>query len=268
MISFDQLLSAYAAQNEGRHKVFAPPEWSQGRTLYGGMSAALCQVAAEAVLGDAKLPLRSGMFCFVGPAGGNLTGEADMLRRGKSTAIVEATLRTEQGIGTRAILALGAGRESQISQSEIPMPDVPAPLDCPWLWGREPDRENIESFPANFHFRRAGGLPPLQKADRGELLLWVRHHKPANTHPMAALLAIADAPPPASVTMFSEWGPISTMTWSVEVLQTDIDVRDNWFLIRTVAEHTENGYSSQKMYIWDETGRPVIAARQNVTIFV
>ena len=267
MITFDELIASFADHQNGVHKAIAPQEWSQGRTLYGGMSAALCQVAARQIVGD-ETPLRAAQFCFVGPAGGNLTGDAELLRRGKSTAIVEATLRTEQGIGTRAILSYGKSRESRIAQDTLKMPDVPPPSDCPWLWGKEPSRENITSFPANFDSRRAGGHMPLSEQADGELLVWVRHHRSAESDQTAALLALGDVLPPACVTMFAEWAPISTMTWSMEILADNIEVKDRWFLFKSVAEHTTDGYSSQAMYLWDEAGNPVIAARQNVTIFV
>ena len=42
----------------GAFHLAAPPAWSQGRTLYGGMTAALCFEAALRLL-DTDIPLRS-----------------------------------------------------------------------------------------------------------------------------------------------------------------------------------------------------------------
>ena len=49
----------------------APPSWSQGRTLYGGMTAALAWAAAGRAFPDLP-PLRSVQAAFVGPAAGRL----------------------------------------------------------------------------------------------------------------------------------------------------------------------------------------------------
>ena len=265
MTGFDELIGAFTARGEDGHKVTAPPAWSQGRTLYGGMSAALCYIAARHDV-DADIPLRSASFCFVGPAGGDLTGTAEVLRRGKSTVISEATLKTEQGIGTRAMLVFGAPRESKINQSSLPMPDVPAPEACLPLWGERSGQG--PHFAKNFDYLIAGGHRPMSGGKNGELLVWVRFRETVASDPMTGLLALADSLPPAAITMFTEGAPISTITWSMEFLEESVDVGDNWFLFQSIADHTVNGYSSQAMYLWDSKGRPVMTARQNVTIFI
>ena len=63
--------------------VEAPESWSQGRTLYGGITAALCHEAALR-MGDAPPPLRSAQLAFIGPAGGTLRLGPQLLRQGRS----------------------------------------------------------------------------------------------------------------------------------------------------------------------------------------
>ena len=43
---------------------------------------------------------------------------------------------------------------------------------------------------------------------------------------------------------------------------------DGWCLLRSTAETIGEGYSTQDMMLWDAAGRPLIAARQNVAVFV
>ena len=66
MTSFTELLYGIQSDADG-HRVSAPSAWTQGRTLYGGLSAALC---LEAVARDhPDLPqLRSAQIAFVGLA--------------------------------------------------------------------------------------------------------------------------------------------------------------------------------------------------------
>ena len=57
-------------------------DWRQGRTLFGGLSGALCLEAAKREFIDLP-PLRSAQFALVGPASGKIMVRLSMLRRGK-----------------------------------------------------------------------------------------------------------------------------------------------------------------------------------------
>jgi acyl-CoA thioesterase len=103
-----------------------PDDWRQGRTTYGGLSAALCLEAALSAVPDAP-PLRSGQFAFVGPAAGELSIRTEVLRRGKSTLFMGVDLVGEQGLATRAILTFGAARQSRLAHLDLPAPATVAP---------------------------------------------------------------------------------------------------------------------------------------------
>jgi len=62
----------------------------QGRTTYGGLSAALCLKAAEGLAEGAAL--RSAQIAFVGPVGGDVRIKTDVLRRGKSAVYINAVM--------------------------------------------------------------------------------------------------------------------------------------------------------------------------------
>src|SRR5690606_6594214 len=67
----------------------APEDWGQGRTLYGGMTAALAYEAVKRAHGELA-PLRSAQFSFIGPATGRLRFTSTLLRRGRSSTIIAA----------------------------------------------------------------------------------------------------------------------------------------------------------------------------------
>ena len=75
-------------------EIDAPDAWSQGRTLYGGMTAALCHEAARRRI-DAQAPLRSAQFLFCGPATGRLRLQSQILREGRSTRAIARAHRDE-----------------------------------------------------------------------------------------------------------------------------------------------------------------------------
>lgn len=58
-----------AARTEGDGTIYTiTEEWMQGRTTYGGLSAALCLAGTLSAHADLP-PLRSAQVAFIGPAG-------------------------------------------------------------------------------------------------------------------------------------------------------------------------------------------------------
>jgi acyl-coenzyme A thioesterase PaaI-like protein len=180
MTAFSTLMSQLADAPDGS-TLTVTEDWAQGRTLFGGISAALCatvgqQKAAEG-REDGAPPLRSGQFAFIGPASGPLRLSAEVLRRGKSTVFVQADLFGEAGLAARALLTFGAARPSAIDDLDLTAPATVAPDDCPPLHGRSGSGPN---FIANFEIRPADGVAifsrEAREADnRPDLLLWARH---------------------------------------------------------------------------------------------
>ena len=260
MTTYSDLIAGLAQTPTG-HTAHVTDDWKQGRTTYGGLSAALCLEAAGRTLPEAP-PLRSAQFAFIGPAAGPLRLSTEILRRGKSTIFVQADLHAEAGLATRAILTFGAARESLVSHSDLPCPAVAAPEDCEPFF----PKGGGPGFAGQFEVRMAGGARPLS-GQPPEYLLWIRHRDPT-ARSVAALVALADTPPPPAMTLFPKFGPISTMTWSLDVVDLPAADDDGWRLLRSTAQTIGDGYSTQDMMLWDAAGRPLIAARQNVAVFV
>jgi hypothetical protein len=68
--------------------------------------------------------------------------------------------------------------------------------------------------------------------------------------------------------MVKQPGPISTMTWAIDMLTDTIATNDGWWMVRTTADAAAGGYSSQTMTVWNAAGQPVMASRQNVAMFL
>lgn len=231
-------------------------DWKQGRTLYGGISSALCLAAALRSIDSLPL-LRSAQFAFVGPAAGELRIIPSVLRRGKSTVFASVDLFGETGLATRAMLCFGAPRQSSLSVSTTEAPRVARPADCP-------------------PFVHAGGNRPafldqFDTADAGggtvEFLLWARLRHSSGIDQALAATLLADIPPPAVTARFGGGAPASTMTWQVDYLQSAPADDDGWRLVRSRAESAGAGYSSQAMEVWTQAGARLIAGRQTVAVF-
>lgn len=261
MTAYTDLIAAVGATESG-FSAFVSDDWKQGRTTYGGLSAALCVEAAQRTFSDAP-PLRSAQFAFVGPAAGALSIQVRPLRQGKSTLFVAVDLLGEQGVATHGVLTFGAARPSTLSYGEVPSPAVAPPEACESFFPE--NRQGAPHFSSQFEVRKAGGTRPLAGGDP-EYLLWIRHRDPA-ARSLSALVALADMPPPPAMALFHAFAPISTMTWALDIVGLPSEDDDGWRLLRTRAETVGEGYSTQEMQLWDRIGRPLVLARQNVAVF-
>jgi acyl-CoA thioesterase len=229
-------------------------EWSQGRTAYGGVSAAIALAAAKAAFPDLP-PLRSAQIAFVGPLLGEVDAKPALLRRGKNSAFVDVTVSGAGGIGLRALFLFMADRDSSLNFRSLPAPDVA--FDAA-----------TAIDPANFAegFLRNFDVLPWDRSP-GTIRAWRRLKPRDGLDPEIELLCIADALPPAAMSLIDGWGPISTTTWQLNLLAPP-DTREGWWLLEAVILDARDGSSSQTMTIWNREGAAIATATQSVALFV
>lgn len=257
---YSELIAGLKRGTNGRIEATITDDWLQGRTTYGGLTAALCLEAALELVTD--MPVRAAQVAFIGPVGGDIVISPSVLRRGKSSAFVSVDLVSEGGLMARCIFTFGAKRESKLSQTSRSCPQVPAPDACPSFFG-----ERRPNFSRNFNIRLAAGNGPMTGAEHGDMTVWLRHKDEGALWNPTTLLSLADAPPPAAMSTFTEPAPISSMTWMAEFLTDEITTTEGWFLAHHEAQATRDGYSSQSMRLWNRSGDPVMIGRQTVAIF-
>lgn len=259
MDSFDSIMAAIRPDGDG-WSAYGPADWMQGRTLYGGVSAAIALRACELAVPDLP-PLRSAQIAFVGPVPQDLRVQTSVLRRGRSVTYMGADILDDGKVVLRAMFAFGAARQSKYLAEAPHAPACPRPDDSPEFL-----RGHRASFMQNIDQRLAGDLRPLAGAARGDLMLWVRHNQPVSPG-MATMVALGDALPPACYTRFTEPVVLSSATWGFELLEPELVTGTGWHLLRSVDDNIEGGYSMQSMRMWSEDGRPILCGRQAVAIF-
>lgn len=248
---------AAAEPVEGGFRTTIPEDWKQGRTAYGGLSAALALHAAMQAEPDLP-PLRSAQVAFIGPLAGEVTVTATKLRRGRNAAFIQADLVCEAGLGFRATFVFMAPLASAIAHDTAPreMRQPPAP-DAELYTG--PD----DFFTGNFNF-----LDLKQGTGPAEWLRWARLRARDGLHPMVELMAIGDALPPAAFKLLeNRHAPLSSLNWQINLTAAEPATTDGWWLLHARAEMARDGYSSQRMAIWNAAGEPVAEAMQGVAIF-
>lgn len=255
MTSLTDILAA-ATPVDGGFATEIPANWLQGRTAYGGLSAALALDAAKRLADDLP-PLRSAQIAFIGPLSGEVKVTATLLRRGRNAAFVQSDIVSEAGLGFRATFVFMASRDSAVSHDAAQLaPIASPPADAKLYVG--PDN----FFTGNFEF-----FDP--KADLGpaEWLRWGRLREREGLDPMVELMAIGDGLPPAAFKLFEKLTPLSSLNWQINFLDPAPVTRDGWWLLGATSDRAQGGYSSQQMTIWNADGAPVAEAMQAVAIF-
>lgn len=238
-------------------------DWLQGRTTYGGLSAALCVAAAQQELGLSQ-PLRSAQFVFLGPVAGQVRLKLARLRTGKHSTFMAVDLTGEDGLAVRATLVFGASRPGTQPVRRVLAPPAESPDTCPDFFVGD----GAPAFTRHFEAKQAGGSVLVSGAVEPTFLVWARHRDPAATGSLAALVALADMLPPPALALYERLVPISTITWALDFPGGDIPAFAHaWYLLQASAEALVDGYSTQSMALWDSDGIARLISRQHVAVF-
>ena len=258
---------------DGRAEVSFRDDWSQGRSVFGGLVTAAGLRAMRSLVAPERQP-RSIMVSFVSPvATEDATIETRVLRHGKSITQTEARV-VQNGQDCAVVLAVfGADRQSSIAVSPALSPRVKDPTDSPPL----PIIPGlIPNFIQHFDIRWAIGQRPYSGADSSEIGGWCRLVDPDTTADgdrdreadEEAILMLVDAWPPAVLPMLSGFAPGSSVTWSIDFVAPlpRESTRDWWFYqARALAAH--GGYAQTEATLWAPSGHTAAVSRQLVAVF-
>ncbi len=261
-MEFGELLHSLSSDPAGGWRTEVPPDWTQGRTLYGGANAALAAQSARRLDEDLG-PLRALQIAFIAPAAGELTYLPSVLRRGRSVSFVGVDCHAGSGLAARAVLTYGASRASDLASSRVSPPPVPEPEACPEL-----SLERAPSAPAFFQhmdLRFAAGSALMSGADPS-FSLWVRHRDASGLDAESGAVGIADALPPAVLASATVFRPASSVTWSVDFVAPLPDP-GGWYLLSTSSDHVADGYSLVALSCFDAERRLVAVGRQTQAVF-
>ena len=239
-----------------------PEDWHQGRTAYGGFSAALALSAASRQCGPGLPPLRSASISFVGPLYGPVELRARLLRQGKNATWASVEVLRDAAVALSANFVFMGPVDSTLRLNDCPAPEgLIAPEDAVVVQ-LTPDQPMV----VRHHFDQRFALPPAP-GPQPEVCRWVRLRRPEGLDPAVALLLMGDLTPPAVLPLLGRKVPASSMIWQVNFLTDRPETRDGWWLVRSRATYAANGCSSQIMELWNADGEPVMAAMQSVAMF-
>jgi acyl-CoA thioesterase len=253
-------------QNQHSAELSVTENWTQGRTLYGGISASLVYQAALGLV-DSDKKLRALNTHFIGPieADSPFTIKVEKLREGKSTTVVRGDIFQNEKIALSALVTFGIDRESEIQIDNLIEHQMEKPLKASFM----PIIPKITpNFIGNFEMAKVLGDWPITGSKQSVLHGWMRFKQPPVLFTDAHLVAIIDMWPPTVIQMLSYPAPASTMSWNLEFIYPHRAFKnDEWFAYQASTRQASSGYAHTEANIWDESGALVAISRQTVAVF-
>jgi acyl-CoA thioesterase len=258
---FSEILTSMVEEG-GVWTAHVPDGWLQGRSVFGGLQAAL-GVRAMRELVPEETPLRVVQTTFVAPVpAGTVRVQARRLRTGKNVSHLEA--RLVDGDATLAIVVgvFGRGRPSRLRV----LPERPRVEAAPSI-----DLVHVErvtpNFAQHFAFRwLRGGLPFTSSTLRENVVeVSMRDDGPTSAE---HVLAIADSIPPIALSFLDAPARGSSLTWTLEMLAESLkELPLSGFRLDAEIVAGRDGYTSQSVTVWGPSGEPVALSSQSMVVF-
>ncbi|TMM46163.1 acyl-CoA thioesterase [Qipengyuania marisflavi] len=235
-------------------------DWLQGRTLYGGATALIAYTAAIRAFPDLP-PLRAAQIAFVAPAGPEMELRRDIVRQGRNVVQVRSEIWCEGRCALTAFWLFGTARDGNASHEAARLTPFPAPATDsePMMTGKGP-----AFIQNNFELRRAQdtsgpGEPVVRR--------WARLTDHGALDPVSELILLGDVLPPGAMRAMQRPGPISSINWSFNLIDTAPATQDGWWLAENACQQASGGYSAERLRLWNADGAQMLDGQQCVAIF-
>jgi len=243
-----------------------PKSWSQGRTTFGGLSAALVYEAIRNKTEPQRV-LRSMTTNFVGPlfTGVEFSIDVKVIREGKSTSVVEARLKQDNKDSLVILACFGLPRDSRVrvdADSRInlrPAKKSKIPFHIPKI---------MPNFLQHISLDIVEGGMPYTGQKSSKYSGWMRFKKQPYEINDAHIIALIDAWPPSVLQMVKGIKPASTLSWNLEFIHPHLKIQpDEWLAYESNTRQAGDGYAHTEANIWNTQGDLIAISRQVVTIF-
>lgn len=243
-----------------------PKDWSQGRTVFGGVSAGILCKALSPLVKPSHV-LRSFTTQFVGPLtpGDAFSIQLEKLREGRNVSQFIAKIVQNGNICVLSQACYGVGRESSISVDNTHAHSMPVPTKAKFI----PQIPKVTpKFLQHFDLSIDDGGLPFTKSKKDFYHGWMRFKKPPATIEDAHILTMIDAWPPTLLQLLRWPAPASTVSWNVEFIHPHRPVSgEDWFAYQVHTKQAAAGYGHTEATIWDKDNEVIALSRQTVAVF-
>lgn len=264
MTSFDDLLQQITESPTLTGLTFSE-DWCQGRTAFGGISAAMLICAMKkAILKDRRILSLS--TNFVGPLEPNIPFEiqVEILREGKSASQVLGKIVQNDQV---CVIAQGCFAQKRDSRIKVPVTKVCslAPVQVNRILPYQPGV--MPAFFQHVALNPQQGALPFSNATSSHLGGWMKFKETAEHMTELHVTALTDAWPPTLLQQFSKPAPASSMSWYIEFIDEITLDADSWLGFEAVTHHSAHGYGLEDANIWSQDGKLLAISRQTVAVF-
>ncbi len=241
--------------------------WAQGRSLFGGLNAALILSHIEGQTGFTDKELRTVNIHFCAPITSEqeIRIECQVLSQGKSVFQVQGQLLQDGEVKTSILACFSAPRNSTIVVKHAPL--VPALLPqqakrFPYIPGVIPD------FIQHMDLRFTSKAMPFTNSENSTMSGWMRMEEKPSEVSDAAIIAMIDAWPPAVLPMMKKPAPASTITWNIEFIHPRDSIKaEDYLYYQCQTIQAESGYAHTDGKIYHPNGQLLALSRQLVAIY-
>ncbi|PVZ65450.1 acyl-CoA thioesterase [Pelagibaculum spongiae] len=270
-MQFDQYLNQ--AREGGAQQIAA--SWGQGRTTFGGLSAAITlesisSIEAKAENGGKRL-LRSLNVNFCGPLMVEQPFELEhqLLSEGKSISQRTGQAIQNGRVVTQVVACYGASRDSDIAVQAERISLIEQGVVGP---GQGTKLGYIAGVTAEFvqhiDFSLIKGGFPFSDCQETVMEGWMRFSSAPDEFHDSHLAALIDSWPPVVMQMMKRPGPASSVSWNLELMQPLPKIEpEEWLFYQAVIKQAANGYAHTDSRVYKADGTLLALSRQLVTIY-
>ncbi len=263
-MTFSEVLDSIAPAEPNVWSARVDESWLQGRAIFGGMVAALCNEAMRRLVPHTR-PVRAVEVTFAGPAvPGEVRLEAQILRIGKAVTIAQGRASSEGQIVAQTTGIYGDSRSSALHYGPTAAADVPR-VDT--LRDVDMTRPGRSAFSRHFGMRWAQGASSFSGSSISTSKAYVRHAG-SGVFTESHLIALCDSIPSPSLQMLKTPAPASSLIWTLEFVRPHFEFPiDAWWRLDTSADAAHDGYVNQSGMIVNPDGEVAAFSRQLVTVY-
>lgn len=243
--------------------------WGQGRTLFGGLSAALVYKKISQDISSDR-PLRSISINFSGQALAEVPFSIteQVLSNGKSISQINGQLIQNDRVVTQVCACFGIERESEIEISAAKVKLLEQGNNKPfgYMKGLTPE------FVQHFEFEYCKGQFPFSNSPSNELAGWMRFKESGEYFTESHLIALIDAWPPTVLQKLKTPAPCATVSWNLEIVQPisllSYSLKANdWLYYEADIKQAHHGYAHTEAKIYASDGTLLALSRQLIAVY-
>lgn len=257
---FEEILS----QSRESSRLTLPDSWAQGRTIYGGLSAALLCDSMSRTTDRSLRYLKTG---FLKPLVAEKPFEilTRTVSEGRTLKVSSADIIQDDVVRVTSQAHFVAPLDSSIEIDTFNAPEL-KPFDCA-------DAVVLKSPPAPaciryFDIRVTTDSVPFGGGNTPELGGWMRFQDAPEQFSAAHLVCAIDSWPPAPSTFLKKPAPMSTISWGIHFAGPAEQQDPNAYLgYLARINFFKDGFGSSTADIWNKDGRLLAKSYQTFVVY-